>query len=109
GAALLASSPTLSWALPPAGFVNQGIVAGLDQPTDLAFMPNGKLLVTTKPGQMWLVDPSADPVTIQAYMTVPNIHNSYAETGIMSIELDPSFATNGFFYLYYANATTSRF
>src|SRR5262249_37713795 len=108
-AGLLVACVTAAWALPPNGFVNEGILAGLDQPTDLAFLPAGRLLVTTKPGRILILHPTGRPVSEQTYMTVRNVHSAYAETGIMSVVLAPGFAANGYFSLYSANAGTGRY
>jgi len=73
--------------------------SGLAIPWDLAFAPDGRMFVTERVGNI-LIYASAAPNATQLanVFPVPNI-NASGESGLMSIELDPSFATNSLLYL----------
>jgi len=73
--------------------------SGLAIPWDLAFAPDGRMFVTERVGNI-LIYASAAPNATQLanVFPVPNI-NASGESGLMSIELDPSFATNNLLYV----------
>jgi glucose/arabinose dehydrogenase len=75
------------------------VQSGLAIPWDLAFAPDGRMFVTERVGNI-LIYASAAPNAPQLANVFPvtNI-NASGESGLMSIELDPSFATNNLFYL----------
>jgi len=73
--------------------------SGLAIPWDLAFAPDGRMFVTERVGNI-LIYASAAPGAAQLanVFPVPNISAS-GEAGLMSIELDPAFATNNVLYV----------
>src|SRR5207247_4408739 len=75
------------------------IRSGLAIPWDLAFAPDGRMFVTERVGNI-LIYASAAPNAPQLanLFPVPNI-NASGESGLMSIELDPAFATNNLLYV----------
>ena len=96
-----------SGATPPAGFQNQ-FVTSLSQPMDLIFLPDGRMLVLQKTGEVMVADPNANPVTTSLYLDITNIEAD-GDHGLTSIALDPDFANNGYFYLYYSTASPPRY
>ena len=65
---------------------------------DLAFAPDGRMFVTEKVGNL-LVYQSAEPGAAQlANDAITGVHSS-GDAGLMSVELDPDFATNAFLYV----------
>jgi glucose/arabinose dehydrogenase len=87
----------------PAGAVPRLVTAvvrsGLAIPWDLAFAPDGRMFVTERVGNI-LIYASAAPNATQLANVFPvaNI-NASGESGLMSIELDPAFATNNLLYV----------
>src|SRR3989440_2841460 len=75
------------------------IRSGLAHPWDLAFAPDGRMFVTERVGNI-LIYASAAPNATQLanVFPVPNI-NASGESGLMSIELDPAFASNNLLYV----------
>jgi len=73
--------------------------SGLAIPWDLAFAPDGRMFVTERVGNI-LIYASAAPNAPQLANVFPvaNI-NASGESGLMGIELDPSFATNNLLYV----------
>jgi len=71
------------------------VVSGLEVPWALAFLPDGDILVTERPGRLRLVRDGR--LLPQPLAKIP-VEQS-AETGLMGIALHPDFAQNRSFYL----------
>ena len=75
------------------------VATGLEHPWGLAFLPDGRLLVTERPGRLRLVTPQggvSSPLT-----GVPAVF-ARGQGGLLDIALDPSFESNRRVYLSYA-------
>ena len=88
-------------------FVNDRVVIGLDEPTNLAFAPDGRMFVTERDGTVWVVQPGADEVDPVPLLQLPSVATDN-ERGLLGIALDPGFATNGYFYLYFTHGSLLR-
>jgi glucose/arabinose dehydrogenase len=75
---------------------------GLENPWGLAFLPDGRLLVSERPGRLRLVaaDGRLDPQPIAGVPPVVAINQG----GLLDVALHPDFARNGWIYLSYAAA-----
>jgi len=94
-------------------FSTEIVVDDLNQPITMTFLPNGRMLVLQKDGNIAITDPSTPETDSQTYMSLSNIDTS-GERGLVGIALDPNFEQNGQFYLYYqakdpAKSRVSRF
>ena len=99
---LLAFVPTAHAATPAPGFGDTLVAGGLTQPTAIAFLPDGRLLVTEKAGALRLVTGG----TTTTLITIPvctTTDGSFTEMGLLGVAVDPNFASNGFIYLYRTN------
>lgn len=77
----------------------QNIAGGLTHPWALAFLPDGRLLVTERPGQLRIIDKNNNlsaPVS-----GVPEVFNE-GQGGLLDVALDPDFSKNKYVYLSYA-------
>ena len=76
------------------------VVDGLEHPWGLAFLPDGRMLVTERPGRLrivadgWLVP---EPVA-----GVPEVWDD-GQGGLLDVALHPGFAENGLIYLSYSS------
>jgi glucose/arabinose dehydrogenase len=95
-------------AAPPVDFTNELVAGGLSLPTSIIFLPDGRMLIAEKGGTILIADPASIPATPSAYMTISDIATA-GEQGLLDIALDPDFLSNGWFYAYYAHATSQRF
>ncbi len=94
--------------LPP-GFRDERIAGGSDlpgqfqfnTPTTLAFLPDGGLLVTEKGGKLRLVRNNLVQPT--AVLDLTTQVSAAGDGGLISVAVDPDFATNSFIYLLYTN------
>jgi glucose/arabinose dehydrogenase len=82
-------------------FQNETLVGGLDQPTTLQFLPDGRMLVLERGGDIELVSAGGTQVQPTPFLRLTNI-NTEGDRGLVGITLDPSFATNGWYYVYYS-------
>ncbi len=73
------------------------VVVGLEIPWDLAFTPDGRILITERPGRIRVV--KNGELQQGPYATLDVFHRS--EAGLMGIALDPDFTTNGHLYVCY--------
>jgi len=84
----------------PSKFEVQILASGLVQPWSLAFLPDGRMLVTERPGRLRIVSP--DGVQSEPIEGLPPIKTIAAE-GLHDVVLDPQFARNRTLYFtYYA-------
>jgi glucose/arabinose dehydrogenase len=85
---------------PTAGAVRAETVArGLEHPWALAFLPDGRLLVTERPGRVRVVTPAGQ---LSAPLAgVPRVAAS-GQGGLLDVALDPRFAETRLVYLSYA-------
>src|SRR5688500_12076877 len=83
-----------------AGSVSVVTVAdGLEQPWGLAFLPDGRMLVTEKEGRLRLVAPNG--ALSEPLGGVPEVHDG-GQGGLLDVALDPDFAANQLVYLSYS-------
>ena len=75
------------------------VAAGLEHPWGLAILPDGRMLVTEKPGRLRLV--SADGTVSEPLAGVPEV-DARGQGGLLDVALDPEFETNRTVYLSYA-------
>ena len=74
------------------------VAQGLDHPWSVAWLPNGDMLVTERPGRVRLVhDGVLDPTPISG---VPKVH-AVRLSGLMEVLPHPNFAQNHYVYLTY--------
>jgi aldose sugar dehydrogenase len=77
----------------------QRVVEGLEHPWGMAFLPDGSILVTERPGRLRLVrDGSLHPEPIAG---VPQVR-AQGQGGLLDVALHPGFASNRLVYLSYS-------
>jgi glucose/arabinose dehydrogenase len=72
---------------------------GLDRPWGLAFLPDGRALVTEKPGRLRIV--ARDGQLSEPIAGVPQV-DANRQGGLLDVTIDPDFARNATIYLSYA-------
>ncbi len=71
----------------------------LENPWGLAFLPDGRLLVTERPGRLRIV--AKDGSLSDPLVGVPEVY-ARGQGGLLDVALDPEFGANGTVYLSYA-------
>jgi aldose sugar dehydrogenase len=95
-----AQAPRSPTPAPVQGAVRVQIVArGLEHPWGLAFLPDGHLLVTERPGRLRIVD--RDGRVSEPLDGVPKVL-ARGQGGLLDVTLDPRFADTRLVYLAYA-------
>ena len=97
---LLALSPVSAAAVPPE-FEGPTQVVAVNSPTALAFTPNGRMLITTKAGKLWVHRDGDLPNEKVLALDLSNRICADFERGLLGVAVDPDFGTNRFIYLYY--------
>ena len=81
------------------------VAKGLEIPWEIAFLPDGRALVTERPGRVRLLARDGrlrrKPVARVAVSAV-------GEGGLLGLAVDPAFARNRFVYLYFTTAAGMR-
>jgi glucose/arabinose dehydrogenase len=91
--AVLAASPSLAQPLK-----TETVARGLSHPWGLAFLPDGKMLVTERRGRLDLVQGGGK---LQEIEGVPEVYAN-GQGGLLDVALDPDFNKNRLIYLSYA-------
>jgi len=82
-----------------ARFRVETVASGLEVPWGFAWLPNGDLIFTERPGRVRIIEKvklRTEPVFV-----VPDVEPS-SESGLMDISLHPNFSSNFYIYLAYA-------
>jgi glucose/arabinose dehydrogenase len=75
------------------------LIEGLEHPWALAFLPDGRLLVTERPGRLRMVAKDGRLVS-QPLSGLPAIA-AYGQGGLLDVALHPRFSENGLIYISY--------
>ncbi|MBX3703192.1 MAG: PQQ-dependent sugar dehydrogenase [Steroidobacteraceae bacterium] len=75
------------------------VAAGLEHPWGLAFLPDGRMLVTERPGRLRIL--GSDGSLSAPVAGLPAVH-AIGQGGLLDVAADPDFSANRFIYLSYA-------
>jgi cytochrome c len=80
----------------------------LDEPIELAVLPDERVLFIERHGYVNLYKPSEASPRVRRIATIPvstkYADSSQAEDGLLGLAADPNFAANGWIYMYYSPA-----
>lgn len=85
-------------AAPPAGF-DDTLIADVSAPMDVAWTPDGRMLIPSKHGQLRVYQDGALLPT--PALDLSSVVCTNGERGLVGIDVHPNFAANHFVYLYY--------
>lgn len=74
------------------------IAKGLETPWGLAFLPDGRLLITERPGRLRIVEKGR---LLPPVLNLPEVWQ-VQDGGLFDVEVHPDYAQNGWIYLSYA-------
>lgn len=92
----------------PEHFFNQLLAEDLNQPTAMAFLPDGRVLVAEKAGVLRIGNPQAAPMVSSVYLQLADVEFA-SERGLLDVVVDPEFATTRAIYVYYSRVSTGKF
>ncbi|WP_448584906.1 PQQ-dependent sugar dehydrogenase [Thermaurantiacus sp.] len=102
-AAAPARPPVVPWEVPAEPGLGVAVFArGLEHPWGLAFLPDGRLLVTERPGRLRLVSPRGE--VSPPIPGVPRVA-AVGQGGLLDVAIHPDFESNRLVYLSYAGGT----
>lgn len=83
------------------------VATGLVHPGGLAFLPDGRLLVTERPGRLRVIERGADGRLALRSAPVRGLPAVMAQgqSGLFDLLLHPAFGSNGLVYLSFAHGT----
>lgn len=83
------------------------VASGLEHPWSLAFLPDGRALVTERPGRLRVLEPGPDGRLQLRAAPVEGLPPVLAlgQAGLFEVLPHPAFASNGLIYLSYAHGT----
>ncbi|MEO7294640.1 MAG: PQQ-dependent sugar dehydrogenase [Candidatus Limnocylindria bacterium] len=91
------AAPPAASAAPPT-MSTATIADGLAYPWDIAFLPDGAMLVTERAGRVRVYSSGAVGATLVRTVTIPSVR-AEGESGLMGIAVDVDFALNRFVYV----------
>ena len=74
----------------------EDFITGLEKPWDIAWLPNGTVLLTERPGRLKVY---VDGVGAAPFVVTPDDVVARGEGGMMGLEVDPDFTNNGYVYV----------
>jgi glucose/arabinose dehydrogenase len=95
-AAVLANPPVVAFEVPEEKVRIEIVARGLEHPWGLAFLPDGRMLVTERPGRLRIV--AANGRLGAPVAGVPQVA-AFGQGGLLDVVLHPEFARNGLVYL----------
>lgn len=78
------------------------LVKNLENPWGMAFLPDGRLLITERPGRLRIYSKGKLSAPLSG---TPNVYNQ-GQGGLLDVAIDPKFNENQLIYLTYAEAGT---
>jgi glucose/arabinose dehydrogenase len=82
------------------GFEQDVVLEGLQEPTDVSFLRDGRMLVAEKAGRVLLVD-RQQRIQPRPLLDIRKQVNRWEFRGLITAEPDPDFDRNGFVYVLY--------
>lgn len=70
-----------------------------DEPTEMAMLPDGRIMFLERKGRIKLYDPATDSIKVINEM---NVYTTY-EDGMIGLTLDPGFEQNHWLYIFYSH------
>ncbi len=93
--------------------VLEDFAEGFDAPIDVQHAGDSRLFIVEQPGRIWVVNPDGIK-SEQPFLDITDrVLYDGGERGLLGLAFDPSYKTNGFFYVNYinlaGNTTIARF
>ncbi|MCS7003064.1 MAG: PQQ-dependent sugar dehydrogenase, partial [Dehalococcoidia bacterium] len=98
---LLSDPPPVSAPILPPGFEDTVAISGLNQPTQVAFAPDGRVFIAEKSGIIKVFD-SLTAITPTIFADLRTNVFNFWDRGLLSIALDPQFPTRPYVYALYS-------
>jgi glucose/arabinose dehydrogenase/PKD repeat protein len=91
-----------------AQFQNEILATGFDLPTNIEFLPDGRMLVVELQGTIKVMAPPYTQASPTPFLQLSNVGSAGVQQGIYDIVFDPDFATNRWYYIFYTLGSPNR-
>ena len=102
------SAPIIVNVANTSSFQNEVLATGFNLPTSIEFLPDGRMLIVELAGKIWVLPPPYTQPDPTPFLQITNIGSAGVQQGIYDIALDPSFATNHYYYVFYTLGSPNR-
>jgi glucose/arabinose dehydrogenase/PKD repeat protein len=82
-------------------FQNEVLATGFDLPTTFEFLPDGRMLVAELQGRIKVLPPPYTQPDPSLFLQITNVGSAGVQQGIYDLALDPNFASNRHYYVFY--------
>ena len=89
-------------------FQNQILASGFDLPTNIEFLPDGRMLVGELAGKIKVIPPPYTTPDPTLFLQLTNVGSAGVQQGLFDIVLDPNFANNHYYYVFYTLGIPNR-
>ena len=89
-------------------FTNEILATGFALPTNIEFLPDGRMLVVELAGTIKVLPPPYVQPSPIPFLQLTNIGSAGVQQGIYDIALDPAFTTNHYYYVFYTLGSPNR-
>ena len=86
------------------GYIKVEHLAALNEPWGMAWLPDGRLIITEKSGRLRIYSQGKSLDSIRG---LPKVEY-HGQGGLLDVKIDPDFATNNFVYISYAEAAENQ-
>jgi glucose/arabinose dehydrogenase len=89
-------------------FQNEILATGFDLPTTFEFLPDGRMLVAELQGKIKVLPPPYTTPDSALFGQITNIGSAGVQQGTYDLALDPDFANNHYYYVFYTAGTPNH-
>jgi glucose/arabinose dehydrogenase len=89
-------------------FQNEVLATGFNLPTAIEFLPDSRMLVAELQGKIKVLAPPYTTPDSTLFLQITNIGSAGVQQGIFDMVLDPDFANNHYFYVFYTAGSPNR-
>jgi len=89
-------------------FQNEILATGFDLPTNIEFLPDGRMLVVELEGTIKILPAPYTQPDPTPFLQLANVGSAGVQQGIYDLALDPNFATNHYYYVFYTAGSPNR-
>ena len=84
------------------------LISGMNLPTAVKFLPNGDMLILELGGKIRRCPAGTTQVSATPFLSLTNVGSVNGQQGLMDLVLDPDFATNRYYYVFYTLGSPNR-
>ncbi|MDX2284307.1 MAG: PQQ-dependent sugar dehydrogenase [Bacteroidia bacterium] len=84
------------------------LASGFSQPVDIASAGDGRLFIVERSGSIQIIRPDGSRAPAPFLNIISRVRSGGQEQGLLGLAFHPSYAQNGYFYVYYTNRTNGQ-